>query len=150
MPTKVQPKPAGYPSLTPYLIVRDAARAIDFYRTVFRAVQRMRLPGPERRIGHAELAVGDLLIMLADELPEHGTKAPRQDQAGPISLHLYVDDADAAAHAADAAGAKLVGPIETKFYGDRMATIIDPFGHVWHVSTYVEDVPPDEIERRAA
>lgn len=109
----------------------------------------MRLPGPGRGIGHAELAIGDSLVMLADGAPEHGAVAPRPDQAGPVSLHLYVDD-DAVVRAAEAAGAKLVGPIETKFYGDRMATIADPFGHVWQISTHVEDVAPEEIERRAA
>jgi PhnB protein len=150
MPGKVKPRPAGYPSLTPYLIVRDAARAIDFYRSVFGAEPRMRLAGPAGRIGHAELAIGDSLVMLADEAPEHGAVAPQPDQGGPVSLHLYVDDADTVVRAAEAAGAKLVRPIETKFYGDRMATIADPFGHIWHVSTHVEDVSPEEIERRAA
>jgi len=150
MPTKVQSKPAGYPSLTPYLIVREAARAIDFYKTVFGAVERMRLSGPCGRVGHAELAIGDSLIMLADESPEHGAMAPQPNQVGPISLHLYVDDVDAVVRLAEAAGAKLVGPVETKFYGDRMGTIADPFGHLWHVSTHVEDVPREEIERRAA
>jgi PhnB protein len=150
MPTKVQSKPSGYPSLTPYLIVREAARAIDFYKTAFGAVERMRLSGPGGRVGHAELAIGNSLIMLADESPEHGAMAPQPNQVGPISLHLYVDDADAVVRAAEAAGAKLVRPVETKFYGDRMGTIADPFGHVWHVSTHVEDVPPEEIERRAA
>jgi PhnB protein len=150
MAKKVQPKPAGYPSLTPYLIVRGAAHAIDFYQKVFRAVPKMRLSGPDGRVGHAELAIGDSLIMLADEAPEHGAVAPQPDHAGPVSLHLYVDDADAVVRSAEAAGAKVVRPIETKFYGDRMATIADPFGHIWHISTHVEDVPPEEIERRAA
>jgi PhnB protein len=150
MSGKVSSKPAGYPSLTPYLIVRDTARAIDFYRIVFGAEPRMQLAGPGGRIGHAELAIGDSLIMLADESPEHGAVAPKRDQAGPISLHLYVDEADAVLRAAQAAGAKLVRPIETKFYGDRSATIADPFGHIWHISTHVEDVSPEEIERRAA
>jgi PhnB protein len=150
MAKKVQPKPAGYPSVTPYLIVRDAARAIDFYHKVFGAVEKMRLPGPGGRVGHAELAIGESLIMLADEAPEHGAVAPQPNQADPISLLLYVDDADAVTRAAEAAGAKLTRPIETKFYGDRMATITDPFGHVWHISTHVEDVPADEIKRRAA
>jgi PhnB protein len=129
---------------------RDATRAIEFYRTVFGAVERMRLAGPGGRIGHAELTIGDAVLMLADEAPEHGAVAPQPDRAGSVSLHLYVDDADAVVRAAESAGAKLLRPIETKFYGDRMASITDPFGHIWHVSTHVEDVPPEEIERRAA
>ncbi len=150
MASKTEGRPAGYPSLTPYLIVRDAARAIQFYQRVFGATERMRLPGPNDRVGHAELVIGDALVMLADEAPEHGAVAPGPDHARAVSLHLYVTDADAVVKAAEAAGAKPLRPVETQFYGDRTGTIMDPFGHVWHVSTHVEDVAPEEIERRAA
>ncbi len=150
MPDKIQPKPAGHPALTPYLIVRNAARALEFYKAVFGAVPRMQLDGPGGRIGHAELAIDDLLIMLADEAPEHGAVAPVSGQTSPVSLHLYVADADTVVRAAEAAGATVVRPVEMQFYGDRRGTFADPFGHVWHVATHVEDVAPQEIASRAA
>ena len=130
--------------------MRDAARAIGFYNAVFGAVPRMQFPAPGGRIGHAELAIDNSLIMLADEAPEHGALAPVAGQTSPVSLHLYVADADAVVRAAEAAGARVVRPVETRFYGDRLGTIADPFGHVWHVSTHIEDVEPQEMVRRAA
>jgi len=146
----VQAKPDGYPSVIPYLIVRDGAAAIAFYQGVFGARERLRMPGPNGRIGHAELEIGDSVVMLADEAPEHGAFAPAVDGRGSITLHLYVEDADAVASAAEQAGAKMLRPVATQFYGDRIGAFTDPFGHVWHVSTHVEDVPPDELSRRAA
>ena len=146
----VQAKPDGYPSVIPYLIVRDGAAAIAFYRGVFGARERLRIPGRNGRIGHAEIEIGDSVVMLADEAPEHGAFAPAGDGHGSITLHLYVDDADAVASAAEQAGAKTLRPVATQFYGDRTGAFTDPFGHVWHVSTHVEDVPPDELSRRAA
>jgi PhnB protein len=145
-----KPVPDGYPSLTPYLIVRDGAAAIEFYRKVFGAGLRMKLDAPGGRIGHAELEIGDSLVMLADEHPEMGALAPPTVGGTPVSLHLYVPDVDAAAQKAVANGAMLKSPVENKFYGDRLGTIIDPFGHIWHISTHVEDVSPEEIGRRAA
>ncbi len=136
--------------ITPYLIVRGAASAIEFYSSVFGAKERMRLPGPGGRIGHAELVIGDSVIMLADESPEHGAFAPGPEGHTAFALDLYVDDVDHTVAAAQAAGAKVMRPVETKFYGDRGGTLRDPYGHLWHVATHVEDVPPEEIARRAA
>jgi len=146
----VKPIPEGYRSLTPYLIVDGASRAIEFYKAVFGATERMRLGAPGGRVGHAELEIGDSLIMLADEHPEIGARGPGAYGGSPVGLHVYVADADAVARKAAAAGAKLVSPLEDKFYGDRSGTIEDPFGHRWYVSTHIEDVPPDEIDRRVA
>lgn len=150
MSTDASWKPAGYPSVTPYLIVRGAERAIAFYQRVFGATVRLRLDGTDGRIGHAELAIGDSLIMLADEAPERNVLAPGSGGSDAVTLHLYIADVDAVVRAAQAAGAVLKHPVETKFYGDRLGTIVDPFGHVWHVSTHVEDVSHEEIARRAA
>ena len=147
---KVQPIPDGYHSATPYLIVDGAAKALDFYRHAFGAAERMRMPAPGGRVGHAEIIIGDSIIMLADEHPEIGAHGPRAYGGTPVSLHLYVPDVDATVQKAVAAGATLVSPVADKFYGDRMGTIDDPFGHRWHVSTHKEDVTPAEIVRRAA
>jgi len=147
---KVQPIPDGYHSATPYLIVDGAAKALDFYRHAFGAAERMRMPAPGGRVGHAEIIIGDSIIMLADEHPEIGAHGLRAYGGTPVSLHLYVPDVDATVQKAVAAGATLVSPVADKFYGDRMGTIDDPFGHRWHVSTHKEDVTPAEIVRRAA
>ncbi len=147
---KVKPVPEGYHSATPYLIVDGAARALDFYKRVFGAQERMRMPGPGGKVGHAEITIGDSVLMLADEHPEMGARGPRALGGSPVSVVLYVEDVDATVKAAVAAGAKLLQPVADKFYGDRSGTIEDPFGHHWHVSTHVEDVPPDEMGRRAA
>jgi PhnB protein len=147
---KVKAVPAGYHNVTPYLVVDGGARAIDFYKRVFRATERMRMPSPGGKVGHAELTIGDATIMLADEHPEMGARGPRAFGGAAVSLHLYVEDVDATVKAAVDAGAKLVRPVEDKFYGDRMGTIEDPFGHHWHVATHKEDVPPAEMARRAA
>jgi PhnB protein len=147
---KTKPVPKGYHSVTPYLIVDGAARALDFYRQVFQAKERMRMPGPGGKVGHAEFAIGDSVIMLADEHPEMGARGPRAFGGSPVTIMVYVDDVDATVQGAVAAGARLVQTVSDKFYGDRSGTIEDPFGHKWHVSTHVEDVPPDELARRAA
>jgi PhnB protein len=147
---KVKPVPDGYHSATPYLIVDGASRALDFYKRVFGATERMRMPGPGGKIGHAEIALGDSMIMLADEHPEMGARGPRAFGGAAVSLHLYVPDVDATVEKAVAAGAKLLRPVQDKFYGDRTGTIEDPFGHHWHVATHKEDVPADEMARRAA
>jgi PhnB protein len=146
----VKPIPDGYPRLSPYLIVDGAAEAIAFYRTVFGAKERMRLDGPEGKIGHAELEIGTSLIMLADEFPQMDAFAPAKFGGSPIGLQTYVEDVDAVVGKAVAAGAKLLRPVQNQFYGDRSATIEDPFGHRWHVATHVEDVSNDEIARRLA
>ena len=148
MPAK--PIPDGYHALTPYLIVGDGAAAIDFYSRAFGASERMRLTTPEGKVGHAELMIGDSLIMLADEYPAHGAHAPTAFGGSPVMLHLYVENVDAVVQGAVAAGAQIARPVENQFYGDRSGSITDPFGHVWHIATHVEDVPPEEINRRAA
>jgi PhnB protein len=146
----VKPIPDGYPSLTPYLIVADGAGAIAFYERAFGAKLRLRLARPDGKIGHAELDIGGSVVMLADEYPAMDAKAPGAYGGTPVSLHLYVTDADAVAAKAVAAGAVLKRPVADQFYGDRLGTLPDPFGHVWHVSTHIEDVSPEEIDRRAA
>ena len=147
---KVKPVPEGYHSATPYLIIDGAAKALDFYKRVFGATERMRMPGPGGKVGHAEITIAESVIMLADEHPEMGARGPKAIGGSPVSLVLSVADVDATVKTAVAAGAKLLRPVEDKFYGDRSGTIEDPFGHHWHVSTHIEDVPPDEMERRAA
>jgi PhnB protein len=145
-----KPIPDGYPRLSPYLIVDDGNAAVDFYTSIFGAKERMRMAEPDGKIGHTELELGDSLIMLADEHPEVGALSPRTVGGTPVSLHVYVEDADDVFERALAAGATAERPVETQFYGDRRGLFEDPFGHKWSVSTHVEDVPPDEMERRAA
>jgi PhnB protein len=142
--------PAGYRSLTPYLIVDGAARAIAWYADAFGAREAMRLDAPGGKIGHAEIDIGDSRIMLADENPMAGAKAPAAFGGSPVSLHLYVADVDVAVARAAAAGATVKNQPEDKFYGDRMGSVLDPFGHTWHIATHIEDVPHAEIERRMA
>ena len=146
----VKPVPDGYRSITPYLIVADGGAAIAFYQRVFAATLRMRLDAPGGKVGHAELEIGDSLIMLADEHPETGALAPTTVGGTPVGLHVYLPNVDAVAAEAVAAGATLKRPVENQFYGDRLGTIVDPYGHIWHISTHVEDVSPEEIGRRAA
>jgi PhnB protein len=147
---KVKSVPEGMHRVTPYLIIDGAGRAVDFYKQVFKATERMRMPGPNGKIGHAEITIGDSVIMLADEHPEMGARGPRAFGGAAVGFVLYVDDVDATVKAAVAAGSKMLQPVEDKFYGDRMGTIEDPFGHHWHVATHKEDVPPEELKRRAA
>ncbi|PWR20193.1 VOC family protein [Zavarzinia aquatilis] len=141
--------PDGYEATTPYLIVDGAAAAIDFYVAAFGATELFRIAAPGDRIGHAELRLGRGVIMLADPFPEMGALPPEKGKPVPVSFVFYCADVDAVAARAVALGARLRGAIEDKFYGDRMASLIDPFGHCWHVSTHVEDVAPDELDRRA-
>jgi len=136
--------------MTPYLIVDGAAQAIEFYKKVFGATEKMRMPSPGGKVGHAELTLGDSMIMLADEHPEMGARAPRAYGGAAVSLMVYVPDVDDTVKSASAAGAKIVRQVENQFYGDRMGTIEDPFGHRWYVATHVEDVPPEELAKRAA
>ena len=143
------PIPEGYPRVTPYLIVDGAASAIDFYASVLGASERMRLAAPDGRIGHAELELGASVIMLADENEPMGIRGPARIGGTPVTLHVYVEDCDAAFERALAAGAKELRAVEDQFYGDRSGQFEDPFGHRWNVSTHVEDVPPEEMEKRA-
>jgi PhnB protein len=144
----VKPIPEGYHSVTPYLIVNDGAGAIDFYKKAFGAVETVRMGGPEGKIGHAEIRIGDSYVMLADESPDMGHRSAQSIGATPVSLVLYVEDVDAQFKQAIAAGAKELRPVEDQFYGDRMGTLVDPFGHVWSLGTHKEDVSPEEMNRR--
>ena len=147
---KVLPIPKGYHAVTAYLSIRGAAQAIDFYKRAFGAKELLRMPGPEGKLGHAELKIGDSHLMLADESPEMDFLAPHSRGGTTVQLHLYVKDVDATVQKAVAAGAKLTRPLEDKFYGDRAGTIEDPYGHVWYIATHTEDVSPKEIKRRVA
>ena len=146
MPARI---PEGYPRVTPYLIVDGANAAIEFYSSVLGASERMRLPMPDGRVGHAELELGDSIIMLADENPQMEIRGPGAIGGTPVSLHVYVEDSDATFERAVQAGAKALRPVEDRFYGDRSGQFQDPFGHRWDVSTHVEDVPPEEMSKRA-
>jgi PhnB protein len=144
----VSPFPEGYHRITPYLVVDGAARAIDFYSKHFGAVEFVRMPGPNGAVMHAEMKVGDSVFMLADQFPEMGFKAPGAFGGSPVSLLLYVEDVDDVVKKAVEAGATLLRPVENQFYGDRAGTLADPFGHIWTVATHVEDVTPEEMQRR--
>jgi PhnB protein len=141
--------PDGYHSVTPYLIVKGADRAIEFYKKVFGASQRMRMDGPNGTVGHAEIEIDGSAIMLADEFPDMGYRSPQSIGGTGVSLHLYVKDVDACFNRAVASGAKALRPVQDQFYGDRSGTVEDPFGHVWTVSTHKEDLAPDELRKRA-
>lgn len=147
---KVKPIPDGYSSVTPYLFVKGAASAIDYYKNVFGAKERMRMPGPNGRIMHAELQIGDSIVMLADENPQAGAKSPQTIGGTSSSLHVYVEDVDSTMKKAVSAGAKVVRPVKDEFYGDRIGTIIDPFGHMWSIATHIEDVSQEEMKKRMA
>ena len=140
--------PEGYHSVTPYLIIKGAANAIDFYKRVLGAKELMRIPAPGGKIGHAELTIGDSHIMLSDEHPEMGHRSPQTIGGTGVSLMVYLERVDEIFKQALAAGAKELQPVKDQFYGDRSGTFQDPFGHVWTVSTHVEDVPPEELSRR--
>ena len=144
----VKPIPDNYPRVSPYLSVDGADAAIDFYEKVLGAKVRGRMPGPGGKVGHAELTLGDSLIMLSDEFPEMGPPSPKSLGGTPVTLSVYVEDADAVFDAAVAAGAKSLRPVQDQFYGDRSGQFEDPFGHRWSVATHVEDVPPEEMEQR--
>jgi len=145
-----KPIPDGYPQVTPYLCVDGAADAIEFYGNVLGTSERMRMPSPGGRIGHAELELGDSVIMLSDEHPEIGVVGPKTIGGTPVTISVYVEDVDAVFQRALAAGANELRPVQDEFYGDRSGRFEDPFGHRWNVATHVEDVPPDEMEKRAA
>ena len=146
----VKPIPEGYHSVTPYLSIKGAAAAIDYYKQVFGATELFRMAGPDGKIGHAEIKIGDSPIMLADEFPEMEFVSPKTLGGSPVGLMIYVDDVDTMYTQAISAGAQEIKPLQNQFYGDRSGTLKDPFGHVWTVATHVEDVPPEELEQRAA
>ncbi|THV26428.1 VOC family protein [Glycomyces paridis] len=148
--TEVRPIPEDYPRVTPYLHVDGAADAIAFYTQVLGATERARMGEPDGRIGHAELSIGDSIIMLADEFPDLDVRGPRHFGGTPVSLHVYVEDVDAVFAAALAAGARELRALSDEFYGDRIGSFEDPWGHKWHIASHVEDVSPEEMERRAA
>ncbi|HUE69605.1 MAG TPA: VOC family protein [Pirellulaceae bacterium] len=146
----VSPIPAGYHSVTPYLIVSDGQRAIEFYKRAFGATEVLRLQTPDGKIGHAEVKIGDCHVMLADEFPEMGAKSPQSIGGTPVGFCIYLADVDAAFDKAVTAGGKVERPVQDQFYGDRSGTILDPFGHKWTLATHIEDVPQEEVERRFA
>jgi PhnB protein len=146
----VKPIPDGYPRVIPYLSVDGASAAIDFYGKVFGAKERVRMPAPGGKIGHAELEIGDSLVMLADVFPDMGGQSPKTIGGTPVTIMVYVDDVDAAFDRALKAGATSERPVENQFYGDRSGQLVDPFGHKWFIATHVEDVPADEMQKRAA
>jgi PhnB protein len=146
----VKPIPDGYHSVTPYLIVKGAAKALDYYKQALGATELFRVDGPGGTVGHAEIKIGDSIVMLADEFPQMGFRGPEALGGSPVGLMIYVPDVDTQFAQALAAGGTVVKPLQNQFYGDRSGTIRDPFGHLWTISTHVEDVSPEEVARRAA
>ena len=146
--SQVKPLPEGYHNVTPYLFVRTAALAIDFYKQVFGAVETVRMPGPDGRIMHAEIKIGDSIVMLADENPHSGVMSPQTVGGFSVGLHVYVENVDEVYKKAIDNGAKALREVKDQFYGDRSGSLLDPFGHMWSVATHVEDVSPDEMRKR--
>jgi PhnB protein len=146
----VKPVPEGYHTVTPYLIVNGGAKAIEFYKRALGATEKLRLEGPDGKIGHAEIEIGDSVVMLADEFPEMGAKSPQSIGGTPVGICLYVENVDARFEQAVKAGAKIERPLQDQFYGDRSGTVIDPFGHKWTIATHIEDVSEEELSRRMA
>ncbi len=146
----VQAIPAGYAGVTAYLIIRNASRALEFYKKAFGATEVLRLPGPDGRIGHAEIRIGDGHVMLADEQQGTDHRSPEALGGSPVSLMFYVSDVDACFAQALAAGATVKHAVKDQFYGDRSGSVTDPFGYVWTIATHTEDIAPDEMERRIA
>lgn len=150
MSTTVKAIPEGYHAVTPYLIIKGAAEALEFYKKAFGATELFRMAQPDGKIGHAEIQIGDSRIMLADEFPEMKYVGPQTLGGSPVSIMLYVEDVDSVYNQAIAAGGNEQRPLEDKFYGDRVGSLVDPFGHVWHVGTHKEDVTPEEMQKRLA
>jgi PhnB protein len=148
--SNVKPVPEGYHTITPYLYIRGAASAIAFYQNAFGATLILRMPGPNDRIMHAEIKIGDSIVMLADENVSMGACSPQSIGGVSSAFLVYVPDVDQVVEKSVAAGARLDRPVKDQFYGDRSGTVIDPFGHKWTIATHVEDVPPEEMGRRAA
>jgi PhnB protein len=146
----VKPIPEGYHTVTPYLIVNGGAAALEFYKKVFGATELMRFDGPGGKLAHAEMKIGDSIVMLSDEYGEMGFRGPQAIGGSPVGIMLYVQDCDQIFNRAVAAGASVKKPLEDQFYGDRSGTLVDPFGHVWTIATHKEDVSPEEMQRRMA
>lgn len=144
-----KPIPEGYNTVTPYLAVDDAAEAIDYYEKAFGAKERGRMEAPGGKIGHAELEIGDSLVMLSDALPQFSTKSPNELGGTSVSMFLYVEDVDAVVKQAVDAGATVTMDVADQFWGDRFGVVQDPYGHLWSIATHVEDVPPEEMAERA-
>lgn len=144
----VDPIPEGFTTVTPYLVVEEAEKAIEFYKKAFGAEEIMRAPMPNGKVGHAEIQIGNSRIMLADDFPEAGFKGVKAFGGSPINMHLYVEDSDAAFAQAVAAGADIYNEVQTQIWGDRSGQVTDPFGVSWTLSTHVEDVPPDVIQAK--
>jgi PhnB protein len=147
---KVQAIPKGYNSITPYLAIRGAAEAIEFYKKAFGALEVMRMPGPAGKLGHVEIKVGDSKVMLADESEKMNFLGPQARGGTPVHIHVYVKDVDATVAKAVELGAKMMRQVQDMFYGDRTGAIEDPFGHFWHIATHVRDVSMAEMKRAAA
>jgi PhnB protein len=150
MNSKVSPIPAGYHSITPFLVVHDGARALEFYQKAFGASEIMRMATPDGKVGHAEILIGNSHLMLADECPRQKTRGPISFGGTPMTICLYVEDCDAVFGRAVALGSKVLHPVQDQFYGDRSGTLTDPFGHIWTVATHKEDVSQEEMRKRAA
>jgi PhnB protein len=140
--------PDGYHTVTPYLIMQDAAGALEFYKKAFSATELMRFPGPDGKIMHAEIKIGDSPIMLGEEHPQMGARSPKSLGGTPVGICLYVKDVDALSAQATAAGAKVLRPVQDQFYGDRSGTFVDPYGHQWTIATHKEDVSMEEMQKR--
>jgi PhnB protein len=145
----VKPIPEGYHTVTPYLAVDDAAEALEYYKKAFGAMERGRMEAPDGKIGHAEIQIGDSLVMLSDPFPQASTRTPKELGGTTASVFLYVEDVDGFVQRAIDAGATVSMEVADQFWGDRFGTITDPFGHSWSVATHIEDVPPDEMAERA-
>jgi PhnB protein len=144
-----KPIPEGYHTVTPYLAVDDAAAAIEFYKRAFGATERSRMPGPDGKVAHAEIQIGDSLIMTSDQFPQSSVKPPKEIGGATASIFLYVEDVDSVVQDAVDAGATITMPVEDMFWGDRFGQVSDPFGHIWQIATHVEDVSPEDMEKRA-
>jgi PhnB protein len=149
MAGKVNAIPSGYHTLTPYLVVNDASRAIEFYKQVFGAKETVRMGGPGGKVGHAELKIGDSMLMLSDEMPGSGNRSPQSLGGSPVSVFMYVENVDSVFDQAVKAGAKADKPPEDMFWGDRFGHLTDPFGHLWAIATHIEDIAPEEMRKRA-
>jgi PhnB protein len=140
--------PEGYHALTPYIDIENAAEAIEFYKRAFGAKEKVRMEAPGGKVGHAELEIGDSVLMLADPFPQSSIKTPKELGATTVTLVMYVEDVDAVVQQAVDAGATVTTPVEDKFWGDRFGSVTDPYGHSWSIGTHVEDVSPQEMEER--
>jgi PhnB protein len=147
---KVNPIPNGMHTVTPHLVCGGAADAIEFYKQAFGAVESVRLPGPQGKLMHAMIRIGDSAVMLVDEFPDCGALGPKSLNGSPVTIHLYVEDVDATVERAVAAGAKVIMPVDDMFWGDRYGQVEDPFGHHWSIATHIRDLSPEEIQAAAA